>query len=252
MKLRTLIVDDMPLARSRLRRHLAPDPDIDIVGEARNGKEAIELIGSLAPQLLFLDIQMPEVGGFEVLEAVGPDAVPAVVFVTAYDEFALRAFEVHALDYLLKPFDAARLEGAVARAKRQLAASQNVTAQLSTLLDELRGGKKYVTRLAVRSRERMLFVAVEDIDSIDGAGNYVRLHLGATSHLLRDRLGSIEAKLDPDVFVRIHRSTIVNVTRIREMHPLFNGDQLLVLTSGRRVTVSRTYRARLLAMLDGG
>ena len=249
MKLRTLIVDDMPLARGRLRRHLAPDPELELVGEARNGKEAIELIQKLAPDLLFLDVQMPGVGGFEVLEAVGPDAVPAVVFVTAYDEFALRAFEVHALDYLLKPFDAARLGTAVARAKKQLAASQHATAQLSTLLDELRGGKKYVTRFAVRSRERLLFVAVDEIESIEGAGNYVRLHTAAGSHLLRDRLGAIESKLDPAVFVRVHRSTIVNVSRIREMHPLFNGDQLLVLTSGRRITVSRTFRARLLAIL---
>jgi len=249
MSVRTLIVDDMPLARSRLRRHLASDPELEIVGEARNGLEAIEAIQSLTPDLVFLDVQMPELGGFEVLETLGPDAVPAVVFVTAYDEFALRAFEVHALDYLLKPFDAARLAAAVARAKKQLGASQNVTAQLSTLLDELRGGKKYVTRFAVRARERLLFVAVEDIDFIEGAGNYVRLHTGAASHLLRDRLGSVEGKLDPQVFVRVHRSAIVNVTRIREMHPLFNGDQMIVLTSGKRVTVSRTFRTRLLAAL---
>jgi two-component system LytT family response regulator len=180
---------------------------------------------------------------------VGPDAVPAVVFVTAYDEFALRAFEVHALDYLLKPFDAERLAASVARAKRMLGASESVTAQLSTLLEGLRGGKKYVNRIPVRSRERLIFVNAGEIDSIEGAGNYVRLHAGAASHLVRDRLSSIEAKLDPDVFVRVHRSTIVNVTRIREMHPLFNGDQLLVLTSGRRVTVSRTFRARLLERL---
>ena len=249
MKVRTLIVDDMPLARSRLRRHLASDPEIEIAGEAKNGEEAIELIHSLAPQLVFLDIQMPGMDGFEVLEAVGPDAVPAVVFVTAFDEFALRAFEVHALDYLLKPLDAARLAASVARAKRMLAASENVTAQLTTLLDGLRGGKKYLTRIAVRARERLLFVAVEDIESIEGAGNYVRLHAGPASHLVRDRLGSIETKLDPDMFVRVHRSTIVNVTRIREMHPLFNGDQLLVLASGRRVTVSRTFRAKLLERL---
>jgi two-component system, LytTR family, response regulator len=249
MKLRTLIVDDMPLARGRLRRHLASDPEIEIVGEAKNGTEAIELIHTLGPQLLFLDIQMPGLDGFQVLEAVGPDAVPAVVFVTAYDEFALRAFEVHALDYVLKPFDTERLAATVARVKRLLATSENVTAQLSSLLDGLRGGKKYVTRLAVRLRERLVFVAVDDVDSIEGAGNYVRLHTGATSHLLRDRLGSIEAKLDPDVFVRVHRSTIVNVTRIREMHPMFNGDQLLVLAGGRRVTVSRTFRARLLERL---
>lgn len=249
MKLRTLIVDDMPLARGRLRRHLEPDPELELVGEARNGKEAIELIQALAPDLVFLDVQMPEVGGFEVLEAVGPDAVPAVVFVTAYDEFALRAFEVHALDYLLKPFDAARLGTAVARAKKQLAASQHVAAQLSTLLDELRGGKKHVTRFAVRSREKLLFVAADEIETIEGAGNYVRLHTATGSHLLRDRLRAVEAKLDPAVFIRVHRSTIVNVNRIREMHPLFNGDQLLVLASGRRVTVSRTFRARLVAML---
>ena len=250
MKLRTLIVDDLPLARGRLRRYLAEDPELEIVGEAGNGSEAVEMIRTLAPQLVFLDIQMPVLSGFDVLEAVGPDAVPAVVFVTAYDEFALRAFEVHALDYLLKPFDAARLEATVTRVKRLLASPENLTAQLSELLGDLRGGKKYVTRLGVRSRERLIFVEVEDIDSIEGAGNYVRLHSGNTSHLLRERLGSIEAKLDPNVFVRVHRSTIVNVTRIREMHPLFNGDQLLVLASGRRITVSRTFRAKLLERLQ--
>jgi two-component system LytT family response regulator len=249
MKLRTLIVDDMPLARSRLRRHLANDPEVEVIGEAGNGNEAIEMICTLAPQLVFLDIQMPGLNGFDVLETVGPDAVPAVVFVTAYDEFALRAFEVHAIDYLLKPFDAARLEATVARVKRQLAQTENVAAQLTSLLDGLRGGKKQVTRLAVRSRERLVFVDVDTIDSIEGAGNYVRLHTGATSHLLRDRLGNIEAKLDPEVFVRVHRSTIVNVTRIREMHPLFNGDQLLVLAGGRRITVSRTFRAKLMERL---
>ncbi|HEX8255404.1 MAG TPA: LytTR family transcriptional regulator DNA-binding domain-containing protein [Thermoanaerobaculia bacterium] len=249
MKVRTVIVDDMPLARGRLRRHLASDPEIELVGEARNGKEAIELIERLAPDLLFLDVQMPEVGGFEVLESVGPDAVPAVVFVTAYDEFALRAFDVHALDYLLKPFDAERLATAVMRAKKQLAASQPTNAQLTTLLDELRGAGKYVTRFAVRSRERLLFVATDDIESVEGAGNYVRLHTGDASHLLRDRLSAIETKLDPELFVRVHRSTIVNVNRIREMRPLVNGDQLLVLTSGRRLTVSRTFRARLMSAL---
>ena len=249
MTLRTLIVDDMPLARSRLRRYLAEDPEIEVVGEAKNGHEAVDLIHELAPQLVFLDIQMPGLDGFEVLEAVGPEAVPAVVFVTAYDEFALRAFEVHALDYLLKPFDAERLGATLARVKRLLAASQNAAAQLTTLLESLRGAKKYVARLPVRSRERLVFVSVEEIDSIEGAGNYVRVHTGATSHLIRDRLSSIETKLDPDVFVRVHRSTIVNVTRIREMHPMFNGDQVLVLAGGRRVTASRTFRARLMERL---
>ncbi|HYO77175.1 MAG TPA: response regulator, partial [Thermoanaerobaculia bacterium] len=224
MKVRTIIVDDMPLARGRLRRHLADDPEIELVGEARNGKEAIELIERLAPDLLFLDVQMPEVGGFEVLESVGPDAVPAVVFVTAYDEFALRAFEVHALDYLLKPFDAERLGAAVARAKKQLAASQLPNAQLSTLLDELRGAGRFVTRFAVRSRARLLVVAAGEIESVEGAGNYVRLHTGDAAHLLRDRLSAVETKLDPALFVRVHRSTIVNVSRIVEMRPLVTGD----------------------------
>jgi two-component system, LytTR family, response regulator len=250
MNIRTLIVDDMPLARSRLRRHLEPDPEIELVGEAKNGSEAIEMIRTLSPQLVLLDIQMPEVDGFEVLEAVGPDAVPAVIFVTAYDEFALRAFDVHALDYLLKPFDADRLAAALARAKRQLASTGNAAGQLSALLDEWKEKRRHVSRLAVRSRDRMVFVPVDDIDYIEAAGNYLRLHAGAESHLIRDRIGELEAKLDPELFVRIHRSTIVNITRVREMHPMFNGDQLLVLKNGARLTVSRTFRVKVLEVLE--
>lgn len=251
MKVRTILVDDMLLARKRVRRYLDGDPDIEIVAECSGGEEAIEAIRRLRPDLLFIDVQMPEVDGFAVVDAVGPGFVPAVVFVTAYDEFALRAFEVHALDYLLKPFDGDRFRATLERARAQLRASREVSqSRVAALLDEVRSGAHGVRRLAIRSRERTVFVAVADIDFVEAAGNYVRVHAGAESHLMRETLGLIETKLDASRFARIHRSTIVNVDRIREMHPMFNGDQIVVLRDGRRLTVSRTYRDQLLELLE--
>jgi two-component system, LytTR family, response regulator len=249
--IRTLIVDDMLLARTRLRRHLGADPSIEIVGECSGGREAIEAIKSQRPDLVFLDVQMPEVGGFEVLDEVGPDAVPAVIFVTAHDEFALRAFEVHALDYLLKPFDEERLSRALDRVKRVLSAADRQGDQIRALLAELGRDARYPRRLAIRADGRTVFLPVDDIDYIEAAGNYVRIQAGQQSHMIRERLSRMEEKLPPGGFARIHKSAIVNVERIREMQPLFNGDQTLILRTGKTLTLSRTYREKVIALLSG-
>lgn len=252
-KIRTLIVDDMLLARKRVRRHLDQDPEVEVVGECADGREAIAAIRDLAPDLLFLDVQMPETDGFEVLTTVGADAVPAVIFVTAYDQFALRAFEVHALDYLLKPFDAERMRAAVERAKKQIRDSRLPEAddRLRALLEEVRTGSRFVKRLAVKSSGRTTFLNVTDIDFVEAAGNYLRLQVGGESHLIRERMNALEAKLDPEKFVRIHRSTIINVDRVKEMHPLFNGDQTVIMKNGKQLTMTRNYRERLVALIEG-
>jgi two-component system LytT family response regulator len=254
MKIRTLIVDDMLLARKRVRRYLSADPEIEIVGECADGHEAIAAIKSLAPDLLFLDVQMPELDGFGVLEAVGPANCPAVIFVTAYDQFALRAFEVHALDYLLKPFDRERVRKAIERAKSQLRQRESgaLDERLHALLKDLKTEPQYLKRLAVKTTGRTIFLLTEEIDWIESAGNYLKLHAGRESHLVRERMSQLESKLDPSTFVRIHRSTLVNIERIKEMQPLFNGDQLVTLRDGKQLTMSRTYRDRLLLLLEQG
>ena len=248
--IKALIVDDMLLARTRLRRHLSTDADVQVVGECSSGREAIAAIESLRPDLVLLDVQMPELGGFDVLEAVGADAVPAVIFVTAHDEFALRAFEVHAIDYLLKPFDAERLAKALDRAKRLLRAPGRSHDELRALLAEWSAGARQPNRLAIKTDGKTVFVTTDDVDYIEAAGNYVRVHAAGTSYMVRERLSRMEDALPPGRFARIHKSTIVNVLRVKEMRPLFNGDQTLQLRGGKELTLSRTYRAKFLALLE--
>lgn len=252
VKMRALVVDDMQLARDRLLRHLRAEEDIEVIGECAGGREAIAAIRDLRPDLLFLDVQMPEVDGFQVLEAVGTAAVPVVIFVTAYDQFALRAFEVSAVDYLLKPYTAERLAAALARARQQLASRgvKEVDARLVTLLETIASRPVPPRRMALKLEGKTVIVATDDIDYVEAAGNYVRIVVGREAHIVRDRLSQMEATLDPATFVRIHRSTIVNVNRIKEMQPLFNGDQSIVLRSGAKLTMSRTYRDRLFSLLD--
>ncbi len=246
----------MALARRRVRRALKIDPEIEIVGEAADGREAIEAIARLAPDLMFLDVQMPEMDGFEVMARVGAENAPVVIFVTAFDHFALRAFEVHALDYLLKPFDPERLNGAVARAKTQIrkresAAEIGPDERLLALLKEIRREEpKYLRRMTVKSRGRTVFLTVDEIDYIEAEGNYLSLRVGQESHLIRSAMHQFEEKLDPQKFVRIHRSAIVNIDRVREMHPLINGDQLVVMKNGKELTLSRNYRERLKGLLE--
>lgn len=257
--IRTLLVDDEVLARRRLRRLLGEEPDVEIIGEAPDGREAIAAIQSGHPDLVFLDVQMPVLDGFGVLAALEPDAMPAVIFVTAFDQYAVRAFEVHAVDYLLKPFDGDRLRSAVNRARVQLREEGSATQRrLLDLLASMSAGERgeateRATRAAGRPLDRMMiksggrvyFVKASEIDFIEAAGNYVRLHVGTESHLLRETMNAVEAKLDADQFLRIHRSTIVNLDRIREMQPWFSGEYVVIMKDGRQLKLSRGYRDRL-------
>jgi two-component system LytT family response regulator len=236
--MRVLIVDDEPLACERIRTLLAGERDIEIAGECHDGRAAVEAIRRTAPDLVFLDVQMPEMDGFAVLAAL--DRMPAVIFVTAYDQFAIKAFEVHALDYLLKPFDRERFQKALARARHG-----DLDARLRGLLAELRARKEFTERLVVRAGGRVLFLRVDEVDYFEAAGNYVRLHAGAEEYLYRETMARLEAALDPARFARIHRSTIVNVSRVKELYPMFRGDFAVVLRDGRRLTLAKSYRARL-------
>lgn len=249
--IRILIVDDEPLARDKVREHLVGEPGVTIVGEAGSGTAAVAAIRKLRPDLVFLDVQMPEMSGFEVLEAVPDDLPAAVVFVTAYDQFALKAFEVHALDYLLKPFDGERFAVALDRARTAIArqASGGMDERLAALLAELTGSGAYLDRLLVKSGSRSVLVRVRDVDWFESAGNYIRVHVAGERHLLRETMSGLEAKLNPREFLRIHRSTIVNVDRIRDLEPYFHGDYLLRLHGGQQLTLSRTYRDRVQSRL---
>jgi len=249
--IRTLIVDDEPLCRERLRTLLADDPDFTIVGECGDGAEAVATLRETPCDLVFLDVQMPVMDGLEVVEAIGPERMPTVIFVTAYDRYALRAFEVQALDYLLKPFDRERFEKALGRAKAHVQRDQSAEAsrQLLALLGDTRPGRKHLERLVIKSGGRIFFLKMEEIDWIEAAGNYLRLHVGSETHLLRETMNALEGRIDPERFLRIHRSTIVNIERIREIQPLFHGDYVVLLRDGTELTLSRTYRQRLQEVL---
>lgn len=252
MSIRTLIVDDEPLARQRLKRFLEEDAETEVVGECADGREAVEQIERLKPDLLFLDIQMPEVDGFGVLEALAEAEMPAVVFVTAYDQYALRAFDVHAVDYLLKPYDRDRFRKALKRARMQIEQrrSGDVDRRLLSLLAHVKAEQKHLERLVIKSVGRVFFLKTEEIDWIESSGNYVRLHAGGEAHLLRETMNRLAAKLDPDKHLRIHRSTIVNIERIKELQPLFSGDYVVILRDGTQLTLSRSYRDKLLELFD--
>jgi two-component system LytT family response regulator len=248
--LRALVVDDEPLARKRIRALLADEPDIDVVGEAGGGSEAIRLIGSARPDLVFLDVQMPGHDGFDVLRASAPTHLPMVIFVTAHDAHAIRAFEVAAADYLLKPVVEERFRAAVRRAVDRVrgAHSGDISRQLTTLLEQLPAFAA-VDRVPIRSDGRVTFVKVREIDWVDVSGDHVRLHVGKATHLLRETMSELEARLPASSFMRIHRSIIVNVERIREVQPWFKGDHVLILTDGTRLTSGRTYRERVQQLL---
>jgi len=244
---RVLIVDDEPLARERIRTLLSEDAGFEIAGEAGDGVAAAQAIASLNPDLVFLDVQMPGADGFEVIETVGPDKMPFVVFVTAYDRYALKAFDVHALDYLLKPFDRDRFKQALARANQQLEKNGNgeIERRLAAIVNDLRPPKAKTDRFVVKSGGRIFFVRTSEIDWIEAAGNYVKLHVGNDSHLIRETMNAVEGKLSPDMFVRIHRCHIVNIEQVRELQPWFNGEYVVFLKNGTRLTLSRGYRERL-------
>jgi two-component system, LytTR family, response regulator len=245
--IRVLIVDDEPLARQRLRALLEAEPDVEVVGEAADGREAVEALRKHKPDLVFLDVCIPELDGFGVLEAITEEPRPGVIFVTAYDRYALRAFEVHALDYLLKPFDRERFQKALQRAREEVGRvkTEEVSEQLRALLETAQTSRKYLDRVVVKAGGRVFFLRVEEIDWIEAAGNYLKLHCGREAHLLRETMGNLEARLDPARFLRIHRSTMVNIERIQELQPWFHGDYAVLLRDGTRLTLSRSYRQKL-------
>ncbi len=248
-RVRTLIVDDEPLARERIRALLAGEPDIEIRGEASDGVSAVRKLVDQDFDLLFLDVQMPEMDGFDVLAALdelsqeGRVSMPAVVFVTAHDRYALRAFDVHALDYLLKPFDRERFEKTLARARAQLASDRAnaLNEKLSALVSDTAARRTYSERFMVKSRGRVVFVRADEVDWFEAAGNYVALHAGTKVHLLRKTMSSLESRLDPDRFQRVHRSTIVRLDRVRDLRPKATGDYELVLQDGTALPLGRTH-----------
>lgn len=250
-KIRALIVDDEPLARRRIRKLLVRDADVEVVGECANGYEAIDAINGQKPNLVFLDVQMPEVDGFAVLEGVDRRTLPFVIFVTAYDQYALKAFEVSAVDYLLKPFDRKRFEQALVRAKNRLANERGseLNQQTLALLQELKARTRYLERLLIKSGGRAFFLKTDEINWISAEGKYVRLHAGRESYLLRESMSTLESQLDPRQFLRIHRSTIVNIDQVKELQPWFHHEYQVVLRDGTELMLSRSCRKKLAELL---
>lgn len=251
--IRTLIVDDEPLARRKIRKFLEAEEEFEVIAECGDGREAIFAIEDTKPDLVFLDVQMPEQDGFSVIEAIGPDRMPATVFVTAYDRYAIKAFNFHAVDYLLKPFDRSRFRQAVGQIVEQVERvdSKELNRQLLSLLEDLKSEDQFSDRLAVKEAGGVVFVKVEEIDWIDAAGNYVRLNTrSGEAHLLRDTMSAIESRLDPQIFARVHRSTIVNLERIREIRPQAHGEHLIILDGSQRLTLSRSYKDKLQSLIS--
>lgn len=242
-------MDDEPLARERMLALLKGYPEFECIGQCGDGVSAVEVIREQLPDLVLLDVQMPELDGFGVLAALAGSKLPAIVFVTAHDRFALKAFEVHAVDYLLKPFDKERLQIALKRASDLLKRDQagELSQRLTALLADVRPTAKPrgIERIAVKSSGRVTFVKVEDIDWIESSDNYVNLHAGTESHLHRETMSSLEGQLPPDKFMRISRSTIVNLDCIKELQPMFHGEYSVILRNGTKLTLSRSYRDRL-------
>jgi two-component system, LytTR family, response regulator len=263
--MRVLVVDDEPIARRRILRLLGQEPDVVVIGECGTGEEAVNAIRDQVPDLVFLDVQMPGMDGFGVLDALGTGgALPHVIFVTAFDEYAIRAFEVHALDYLLKPFGPERFQEALRRARTQvLAGSANGMHRLAAMIaalnaEQATAGRNapappaWLDRVMVKSGGRILFLRVEEIAWVEAEGNYLRLHTGRGSYLVRETIRGFAARLDPTRFVRIHRSTIVNMDRVREMVPWFGGDHVMILEDGTELKVSRGFRGNLPDQNRGG
>lgn len=252
-KIRVLVVDDEPLARRGIRHLLDPENDFEIVGECKNGREAVVAVEKLSPGLIFLDVQMPLLDGFSFVEKVGAGNLPEIVFVTAFDEHAIRAFETGALDYLLKPVDPARFQKTLERVRKRIknAKPRELEQKLSALLENLKLPKteSYLERFAIKENERVKLLSVDEILWISSEGNYVKLHTKSAAHLLRETMDRIEQKLNPQKFLRLRRSTIVRIEQIKELHPLFGGEFEIVLKNGVKLSSSRRYRKNLDALL---
>jgi two-component system, LytTR family, response regulator len=240
MTIRALIIDDEPLARRGLLRFLKQDPEVELVAECADGESAVATILGKKPDLVFLDVQMPEMDGLSVIRTVGISSMPVTIFVTAYDRYALRAFEVNAIDYLLKPVGRERFTDALTRAKQRIAEKSqcDLNQNIKAMLERLRGNE-YLEHLSVPQNGRIVLVRTKEIDWIEANGNYARIHVGMRTHEIRETLNALERKLDPREFLRIHRSTIVNVRAIKEMHPWFHGYHLVLLQNGQELRMSR-------------
>ncbi len=245
--LRVIVVDDEPLARERLRNFLVREAGVCVVAECQNGEEAVVAVRRETPDVVFLDVQMPGLNGFEVLRKLNGSSPPAVIFTTAHDQYAVRAFEVHAVDYLLKPFDRDRLHVALDRARTRVASPKNndLQAKLAAMLEDLKAGAKQPERIPIKSNGKVTFVRIPDIDWIASADNYVELHVGSHCHLIRETMNSIATRLPTEEFIRVSRTAIVNLSRVKELKPLFHGEYSITLTTGARVTLSRSYRDQL-------
>lgn len=246
-RIRVLVIDDEPLARNMIRELLECDSRVEILMDCANGRQAVEAIAKLSPDVVFLDIQMPELGGFEVLESLDRKRMPYVIFATAYDQYAVRAFEVHAFDYLLKPFDKERFDIAWNRAKAQIKQDRDDhrDQHILALLEELKTGPRYLERLVIKSGGRVFFLDVKDIHCIEAEGNYVLVHDGIKNYLLRETISGLQTQLDPKQFLRIHRSAIVKLDKIKELQPWFHGEYRVILEKGKQLTLSRNYRSNL-------
>lgn len=251
MKYKVLIVDDEPLARRSIRKFLKAFPEFEIAAECGDGEAAVTAIRARRPELVFLDIQMPEMDGFQVIRAIGVENMPVTIFVTAYDRYALQAFDAQALDYLLKPFPEERFRTALLRAKRSLdrESDRPATAQLSQLLEQVARQQDYAERIPVPHKGRFVFLKVQDLDWIEAEGNYLQLHSNGASHLLRGNMNDMEKKLNPAKFMRIHRSTIVNLEKVKEVQPWFKGHHLVVMTNGQQLKLSRYQKEKLRLLL---
>lgn len=250
-KITTLIVDDEALARKFIRRMLKEDHEVEVLGECNDGKSAVAMIQKRKPDVVFLDVQMPAMDGFAVLEAIGVEQLPEVIFTTAYQKYAIRAFELHALDYLLKPFDQTRFRDAMRHAKERLNQRQQEDGrlQISALLENMKAQSKYLERLIIKADGRISFLSTREINWIEADDKYVHLHTAKACRMVRQTLNAMETQLDPKKFRRIHRSAIVNIERIKELEPTFNGEHVVHLEDGTKLTLSRTYREKLFELL---
>ncbi len=263
MTMRVVVADDEAIARRRATRLLAERDDVELVAECSGGRAAVEAINRLAPDIVLLDVQMPDLDGFDVVGLLDLDRMPSIVFVTAYDQYALRAFEAAAVDYLLKPYEPERFMQALDRAIRWASAAsrEDSDAELRRLLDEIRAERREpagsspagrLDRFMVKRRDRTQFIRASDVDWLEADGNYVRLHVGTANHLVRATIASCEERLDPRMFVRTHRRFIVNIERVKEVQPWFGGDYVIVLQSGHKLRLSRSFRERFQTRMLGG
>lgn len=252
-KLKTVIVDDEPLARKRISQLLSQEPDVEIVAECANGLAAISAINELQPDLIFLDVQMPEVSGFDVLREINRENMPAIIFITAYDRYTIQAFDFSAIDYLLKPFSEERFRQSVNRVRRHLHPhnENHYLKSVVQLIDRLNSKKKTLRRLMINHNNRLILLPVGNIACVNSYGNYLKIHTSGKTYLIRETMNNLEARLDPEKFVRIHRSTLVNIDSIKEIQPLFGGQYTVLLKDGTELTLSRSYRKNFLGKFEG-